>query len=269
LYKKNYDNAFSAITEWKPLNVSWLKDNEELWNKFVESGAIDETAIKDGQLIVKDAVAYARTMSDYMMVLSTLDSEELYRTTGWTNADLAKNWKNAQMVLTQVKDTWTSLAENITSINADNIATLLEKGDFDFNDLVAKDENGKAFFTKVGDAYILRLDKYREYLVKAIAGDKTESELTDAEKEQINNAYLKAQSAIVNKITGLDWTKMLDGTATTSDVNTFIQDLRNALISLGISISDFYTEDTLNLSEIKNKLQAAVDAGEIDEEVAE
>ena len=269
LYKKNYDNAFSAITEWKPLNVSWLKDNEELWNKFVESGAIDKSAIKDGKLIVKDAVAYARTMSDYMMVLSTLDSEELYRTTGWTSADLAKNWKNAQTVLTQVKDTWTSLAENITSINADNIAALLEKGNFDFNDLVAKDENGKAFFTKVGDAYILRLDKYREYLVKAIAGDKTESELTDAEKEQINNAYLKAQSAIVSKITGLDWTKMLDGTATTSDVNTFIQDLRNALISLGISISDFYTEGTLNLSEIKNKLQAAANTGEIDEEVAE
>ena len=257
LIKKNYDNAFSSITEWKPLNISKFA-NSTMFSQLAEEQIIDPTAFQKGELVVKDAVAYAQRISRWFITLSSYNSKQLYDATGgWTSADLAKNWKNAQTVLTSVQDVWMNLAENITSLNIDNIGALIEKGGFNLSDLTATTTKNENLFTKIGDTYALRLDAYQTYLLKAITG-KDDSRIEDLKGNQLikfNEAYYKAEQAIIDKINGLEWSKILDNTATASERDTFAAGLQESLASLGVALETYYWNSTLNLSGLIGRLQ--------------
>jgi hypothetical protein len=51
-------------------------------------------------LVVNSTIDYANNAINYFAELSRLSPKELYEQTGWTSADLAKNWKTAQTALT-------------------------------------------------------------------------------------------------------------------------------------------------------------------------
>lgn len=236
LIKTSYDNAFSSITDFKSFNVSQLSD--EIITRLQQGGAAD---INNGVLTIKNAVQYAENARGVFAAMSTLPAAELQRLTGLTKADLAKDWKNAEEVLTQVGDTWIGLSENITGLTTDNISTLIEKGDFSLPEL-----NN---FTRIGDSYVMILDQYEEILRNKLAND------PNAEAK-INEAVHKAEQAVVSKISGLDWTKMLNGTATSAEIDTFMTALDASLTSLRLDVEDYYTDGQLDVSGIITDLKA-------------
>ena len=263
LIKKSYDNAFSSITAWKPMNVSMI-ENDARFNQLInESGS---AIIENGQLTILNAVQYARDISEYLVDLTTMSEQELYETSGLTRADLAKDWKNAQTVITQVQDAWTGISENISALTTDQISTLVEKGDFNLKNLDNED-----IFKKIGDTYALNLDAYRQLLIHYIGdGQQSYEELSADQKAKVDEAYNKAAQAIVNKITGLDWTKMLDGTATAADQDAFKSGLGEALASLGTDIAGFYNDEgQFDYQGLIADLNQQVDLGVLDAEIAE
>ena len=240
LIKKSYDNAFSDITGFKSFNVSQLSDSVTNYLAGGINGDNEAATIENGVLKINNAVQYAKNASDLFAYMSTLPESELYNLTGLTKSDLAKNWKNVTEVITQVGDTWIGLSENITGLTTDNISTLIEKGDFRLPEL-----NN---FTKIGDSYVMILDQYEEILRNKLAND------PNAEAK-INEAVHKAEQAVVNKISGLDWAKMLNGTATSAETDTFMTALDASLTSLRIDVQDYYTDGQLDVSGIITALK--------------
>lgn len=260
LIKKSYDNAFSSITEWKPVNVAQLEQFAPGYINYLnETGA---ATIENGKLVVKNATEFARSISTLMIGLSSLDSKELYNQTGWTTADLAKNWKNAQTVITAVQDSWTGISENLSGLTTDNISALVEKGNL-------KLTNVTDIFDKFGDVYVLSLTKYREQLEIAF-GKTEETPLTSYQQKQVDDAVAKAQAAIVNKITGLNWEQVLGGTATEFETTTFVDELIKSLMSLGLTLDEILANNgSINVQNLRSVLQTKIKEGQVDKEVGE
>lgn len=260
LIKKSYDNAFSSITEWRPVNVAQLEQYAPGYINYLNKVGV--ATIENGKLVVENAAEFARSISTLMIGLSSLDSKELYNQTGWTTADLAKNWKNAQTVITAVQDSWTGISENLSGLTTDNISALVEKGNL-------KLTNVTDIFDKFGDVYVLSLTKYREQL--EIAFGKTEkTPLTSYQQKQVDDAVGKAQAAIVNKITGLNWEQVLGGTATEFETTTFVDELIKSLKSLGLTLDEILANNgSIDVQNLRSVLQTKIKEGTVDKEAGE
>ena len=258
LIKKSYDNAFNSITLFKQLNVSQLSEGAQA--ALTANGA---ATITDGVLTVTNALEYARNAEAYFAQLSSLSAKDLYdETGGWSTADLAKNWKAVQTVLTQSQDSWTGIGKSLVSVTTDQLSTLIEKGGLKISDI----GEGK-LFEKVGDHYIMTLENYALELAKSMAHN------GEINEEAYNKAFNEATQAIFDNISNLDWTKVFDGTVTNADLDTFRSSLKDNLVALGLTYSDYVNEATgeLDVSALLTALapldQALVD--HIEQTVAE
>jgi len=110
-----------------------IKNDAKLKELIEASGSA--TLDEYGRLVVNDAVQYAKDISKYLIELTTMPEADLYKQSGLTRADLAKDWKNAQTVITSVQDAWTGISENISALTTDQIANLVEKGNFNLKAL--------------------------------------------------------------------------------------------------------------------------------------
>ena len=200
------------------INVSQL--NGLPTSILTQNGA---ATIVDGQLTINNAVKYAANVVDFYKTVSNLNDQELYDLTGWTREDLAKNWKSATETLTAYRDAWTGISDSLMNLSTDNISTLISSGNLNINDI---DDT----FSKVGDHFVLSLEKYGEKLAEALDGGKDNS--------LYNQYYEKAQKTIADKLTGISWDKLITGTATTFEMSEAKEAFTDALYALGKAFNE-------------------------------
>ena len=251
---KSANNLFSQIEPFAQLNVSAFE---------LEEGAeLSGATLENGILTITDAVEYAHWASDFILNLSTIkDEKQLYEQYGWTKQDLAKNWKTAQEVINRAQTAWTGISDNILNLSDSDIANLAENGGLNLNDL------SESFFIKVGDAYILKLDAYQDYLTNKIVGPNGKA--TPEQQHEIDEAMNNATSAVIAKISQLNWDSIIDGSATDLEQQEFYDGLNASLSAIGISINDVLDKGILDPSALRQQLTGAVNKGIISQNTAD